>query len=192
MYPQENILLLLLKSSLQSHWTHPGSLEYIQRLKIQYWSTSMWVSWNLPQRMVAHNLISIMPFSETWNAISWLKFCFIDAESDRYLFHFFTMRGLCLIWWQVKWADGKRFEDRFVETLKKYGYKGSYLSKDWLKQPAFIQSFAPTSLIYVSNLTDLPKIFLIDDITVPTQDTNQVCVLSSFISLETTYAVCRS
>ncbi|BBH04017.1 PLC-like phosphodiesterases superfamily protein [Prunus dulcis] len=43
----------------------------------------------------------------------------------------------------VKWADGKTFEDRFVETLKKYGYK------------------------------DLPKIFLIDDITVPTQDTNQ-------------------
>lgn len=92
----------------------------------------------------------------------------------------------------MKWADGKRFEDRFVETLKKYGYKGSYMSKDWLKQPAFIQSFAPTSLIYVSNLTDLPKIFLIDDVTVPTQDTNQVCVLSSFISLETTYAFCRS
>ncbi|XP_058180755.1 glycerophosphodiester phosphodiesterase GDPD5-like [Rhododendron vialii] len=57
--------------------------------------------------------------------------------------------------------------------LKKYGYKGSYLSKDWLKQHAFIQSFAPTSLIFVSNQTDLPKILLIDDITVPTQDTNQ-------------------
>ncbi|XP_044477196.1 glycerophosphodiester phosphodiesterase GDPD6-like [Mangifera indica] len=73
----------------------------------------------------------------------------------------------------VKWPNGKRFEDKFVETLKKYGYHGSYMSKEWLKQPAFIQSFAPTSLVYVSNLTDLPKIFLIDDITVQTQDTKQ-------------------
>ncbi|CAL5374490.1 unnamed protein product [Camellia sinensis] len=73
----------------------------------------------------------------------------------------------------VKWPGGKRFEDKFVEMLKKYGYKGSYMSKDWLRQPAFIQSFAPTSLTYVSNQTDLPKIFLIDDVTVPTQDTNQ-------------------
>lgn len=83
---------------------------------------------------------------------------------------------------QVKWPGGQRFEDKFVETLKKYGYKGSYLSKDWLKQPAFIQSFAPTSLVYISNLTDLPKIFLIDDITIPTQDTNQVCVSPSATS----------
>lgn len=75
---------------------------------------------------------------------------------------------------QVKWPNGKKVEDVFVETLKKYGYKGSYLSKDWLKQPCFIQSFAPSSLVYVSNLTDLPKIFLIDDVTVRTQDTNQV------------------
>ncbi|GAV64396.1 GDPD domain-containing protein [Cephalotus follicularis] len=74
---------------------------------------------------------------------------------------------------RVKWPDGKRFEDKFVETLKKYGYKGSYMSKDWLKQPVFIQSFAPTSLVYISNQTDSPKIFLIDDITIPTQDTNQ-------------------
>lgn len=74
---------------------------------------------------------------------------------------------------RVKWPNGKKFEDMFVETLKKYGYKGSYLSDEWKKQPAFIQSFAPTSLVYASNLTDLPKIFLIDDITVPTQDTNQ-------------------
>ncbi|XP_031491055.1 glycerophosphodiester phosphodiesterase GDPD6 [Nymphaea colorata] len=73
----------------------------------------------------------------------------------------------------VKWAGGKRFEDKFIETLQKYGYKGEYMSKDWLSQPIFIQSFAPTSLIYVSNLTDSPKIFLIDDVNVPTQDTNQ-------------------
>ena len=74
----------------------------------------------------------------------------------------------------MKWPNGKRFEDKFVETLQKYGYKGPYLSKDWLKQPVFIQSFAPTSLVYISKQTDSPKIFLIDDITIPTQDTNQV------------------
>ncbi|KAJ3696182.1 hypothetical protein LUZ60_001559 [Juncus effusus] len=73
----------------------------------------------------------------------------------------------------VKWANGKRFEDKFVETLQKYGYKGQYLSKDWLNKPLFIQSFAPTSLIYISNFTDSPKILLIDDVNIPTQDTNQ-------------------
>ncbi|KAI7733301.1 hypothetical protein M8C21_025291 [Ambrosia artemisiifolia] len=73
----------------------------------------------------------------------------------------------------VKWPKGKKFEDVFVEVLKKYGYKGSYLSKEWLKQPCFIQSFAPSSLIHIHNQTDLPKIFLIDDVDVRTQDTNQ-------------------
>ncbi|KAI4386413.1 hypothetical protein MLD38_004345 [Melastoma candidum] len=73
----------------------------------------------------------------------------------------------------VKWADGQKFEDKFVETLQKYGYKGAYMTEDWLKQPAFIQSFAPTSLVYISNTTDLPKVFLIDDVTVITEDTNQ-------------------
>lgn len=77
--------------------------------------------------------------------------------------------------WQVKWADGKKFEDKFVDTLKKYGYKGAYMSKEWLKQPIFIQSFAPTSLVYISNKTDSPKIFLIDDVDILTEDTNQVC-----------------
>ncbi|CAI9111716.1 OLC1v1012007C1 [Oldenlandia corymbosa var. corymbosa] len=73
----------------------------------------------------------------------------------------------------VKWSDGKKFEDTFVEILKKFGYKGSYMSKQWLKQPAFIQSFAPTYLTYISNLTDLPKVFLIDDVNIITEDTNQ-------------------
>ncbi|KAK6123125.1 hypothetical protein DH2020_043121 [Rehmannia glutinosa] len=81
--------------------------------------------------------------------------------------------GVLICFHDVKWSGGKKFEDKFVETLKKYGYKGSYLSKQWLKQPAFIQSFAPTSLTYISKQTDLPKIFLIDDTTIPTQDTNQ-------------------
>ncbi|KAL3529678.1 hypothetical protein ACH5RR_009000, partial [Cinchona calisaya] len=73
----------------------------------------------------------------------------------------------------VKWPGGKKLEDKFVEILKKYGYKGDYMSKEWLKQPAFVQSFAPSSLIYISNLTNLPKIFLIDDLTIYTEDTNQ-------------------
>ncbi|KAM7267804.1 hypothetical protein ACFE04_009970 [Oxalis oulophora] len=73
----------------------------------------------------------------------------------------------------VKWPGGKKFEDKFVEMLKKYGYEGSYMSKEWLKQPVFIQSFAPSSLVYISNMTNSPKIFLIDDVTIPTQDTNQ-------------------
>ncbi|GAB2251744.1 hypothetical protein Droror1_Dr00004591 [Drosera rotundifolia] len=73
----------------------------------------------------------------------------------------------------VKWPDGKKFEDVFVDILKKYGYKGSYLSKDWMEKPCFVQSFAPTSLIHISKQTDLPLIFLIDDVTTTTPDTNQ-------------------
>ena len=63
-----------------------------------------------------------------------------------------------------------------METLLKYNYSGKYLSDEWRKQPVFIQSFAPTSLIHASDLIDSPKVFLIDDVTVVTQDTNQVCV----------------
>jgi len=62
-----------------------------------------------------------------------------------------------------------------VETLQKFGFKGSYLSKSWLRQPVFIQSFAPSTLVYIANKTDLPKVLLIDDVDIPTQDTNQVC-----------------
>ncbi|CAN6298597.1 unnamed protein product [Urochloa humidicola] len=73
----------------------------------------------------------------------------------------------------VKWSDGKKVEDKFVETLLKYGYGGGYMSEDWLRQPLFIQSFAPTSLIYISNMTNSPKVLLIAEATFPTQDTNQ-------------------
>ena len=83
---------------------------------------------------------------------------------------------------QVKWSGGKKFEDKFVGTLLKYGYKGKYMSKDWLKKPLFIQSFAPTSLIYISNMTNAPKLLLIYDTTVPTQDTNQIRSAVSTIS----------
>lgn len=88
-----------------------------------------------------------------------------------------TFASITVIYLQVKWPGGKKFEDKVVETLKKYGYGGSYLSKKWLKKPLFIQSFAPTSLVYISNLTDSPKVLLIDDVTMPTQDTNQVNAL---------------
>ncbi|XP_057517321.1 glycerophosphodiester phosphodiesterase GDPD6-like isoform X2 [Amaranthus tricolor] len=74
----------------------------------------------------------------------------------------------------VKWPNGKKFEDVFIDTLNKHGYRGSYLSKDWLKQPCFVQSFAPSSLVYISNKTDLPKILLIGDTAWRTEDTNQV------------------
>ncbi|XP_062027610.1 glycerophosphodiester phosphodiesterase GDPD6 [Rosa rugosa] len=105
--------------------------------------------------------------------ITFEEFISIALDAPRVVGIYPEIKNPVLINQHVKWSNGKRFEDKFVETLKKYGYKGSYMSKDWLKQPAFIQSFAPTSLVYVSNLTDLPKIFLIDDITIPTQDTNQ-------------------
>ncbi|KAK2357622.1 glycerophosphodiester phosphodiesterase GDPDL3 [Trifolium repens] len=101
------------------------------------------------------------------------EFINIALDAPRVVGIYPEIKNPVLINQYVKWSDGKRFEDKFVETLKKYGYKGSYLSKDWLKQPAFIQSFAPTSLVYISNQTELPKIFLIDDVDIPTQDTNQ-------------------
>ncbi|KAK3127624.1 hypothetical protein QOZ80_7AG0575940 [Eleusine coracana subsp. coracana] len=73
----------------------------------------------------------------------------------------------------VKWADGKKYEDRFIATLKKYGYGGKYLTPAWRAKPVFIQSFAPTSLIRAAELTDSPLVFLVDDVTARTEDTNQ-------------------
>ncbi|KAH8939278.1 hypothetical protein BDL97_15G029600 [Sphagnum fallax] len=72
----------------------------------------------------------------------------------------------------VKWPGGKTHENIFVETLQKYGYGGKYLSEAWKQKPLFIQSFAPTALAKAATLIDSPLIFLIDDFSVPTQDTN--------------------
>ncbi|XP_039056255.1 glycerophosphodiester phosphodiesterase GDPD6-like [Hibiscus syriacus] len=105
--------------------------------------------------------------------ITFEEFISIALDAPRVVGIYPEIKNPVLINQHVKWPNGKIFEDKFVETLKKYGYKGSYMSKDWLEKPLFIQSFAPTSLVYVSNLTDSPKIFLIDDVTIPTQDTNQ-------------------
>ncbi|KAJ1421813.1 PLC-like phosphodiesterase, TIM beta/alpha-barrel domain superfamily [Sesbania bispinosa] len=112
-------------------------------------------------------------FNGKFQIITFEEFISIALDAHRVVGIYPEIKNPVFINQHVKWSDGKRFEDKFVETLKKYGYKGSYLSKDWLKQPAFIQSFAPTSLVHISNQTDLPKIFLIDDTTTPTQDTNQ-------------------
>jgi glycerophosphoryl diester phosphodiesterase len=75
---------------------------------------------------------------------------------------------------QVKWPGNKTVEDKFAEMLLKYGYGGKYLSKEWMKKPVFIQSFAPTALVKISKLIDSPLVFLIDDFTVRTQDTDLV------------------
>jgi len=73
----------------------------------------------------------------------------------------------------VQWADGKKYEDKFIATLKKYGYGGRYMSPEWRAKPVFVQSFAPTALVRAAGLTDSPLVFLIDDVTVRTEDTNQ-------------------
>ncbi|KAG5027925.1 hypothetical protein AAZX31_05G019800 [Glycine max] len=112
-------------------------------------------------------------FNGKFQIITFEEFITIALDAPRVVGIYPEIKNPVFINQHVKWSHGKRFEDKFVETLQKYGYKGSYLSKDWLRQPVFIQSFAPTSLVYISNKTDLPKVFLIDDVTVPTQDTNQ-------------------
>ncbi|KAL1824969.1 hypothetical protein ACET3Z_011747 [Daucus carota] len=112
-------------------------------------------------------------YNGKFSIITFEEFISIALDAPRIVGIYPEIKNPVLINQHVKWPGGKKFEDKFVETLVKYGYKGSYLSKHWLKQPAFIQSFAPTSLIYISNQTDLPKIFLIDDVNVPCQDTNQ-------------------
>ncbi|EFJ34425.1 hypothetical protein SELMODRAFT_25432, partial [Selaginella moellendorffii] len=73
----------------------------------------------------------------------------------------------------VKWPHGKLFEDKYVETLLKYGYNAPYLSESWLQQPIFIQSFAPLSILRVANQTKSPKIFNIGRDTDLAQDTLQ-------------------
>ncbi|KAF2605934.1 hypothetical protein F2Q68_00045559 [Brassica cretica] len=105
--------------------------------------------------------------------ITFEEFITIARDAPRVVSIYPEIKNPVLINQHVKWPGGKRFEDKVVETLKKYGYGGSYLSKKWLKRPLFIQSFAPSSLVYISNLIDSPKVLLIDDVTVLTEDTNQ-------------------
>ncbi|KAF6994034.1 hypothetical protein CFC21_010825, partial [Triticum aestivum] len=108
-----------------------------------------------------------------YNILTFDEFILIALHADRVVGIYPEIKNPIFINQHVKWSGGKKFEDKFVETLLKYGYKGKYMSEDWLMKPLFIQSFAPTSLIYISNITNAPKLLLIDETTVPTQDTNQ-------------------
>ncbi|VAH15006.1 unnamed protein product [Triticum turgidum subsp. durum] len=108
-----------------------------------------------------------------YNILTFDEFILIALHADRVVGIYPEIKNPIFINQHVKWSGGKKFEDKFVGTLLKHGYKGKYMSKDWLKKPLFIQSFAPTSLIYISNMTNAPKLLLIYDTTVPTQDTNQ-------------------
>ncbi|KAG6493911.1 hypothetical protein ZIOFF_048914 [Zingiber officinale] len=112
-------------------------------------------------------------YNGKFSIITFEEFIAIALDANRIVGIYPEIKDPVFINQRVKWANGKKFEDKFVETLQKYGYGGAYMSTEWLKQPVFIQSFAPTSLVYISNLTDSPKIFLIDDFDIRTQDTNQ-------------------
>ncbi|XP_068656398.1 glycerophosphodiester phosphodiesterase GDPD6-like [Aristolochia californica] len=112
-------------------------------------------------------------YNGKFSIITFEEFIAIALDAPRVVGIYPEIKNPVFINQHVKWSGGKKFEDVFVETLLKYGYKGEYLSKNWLKQPVLIQSFAPSSLVYISNFTDSPKIFLIDDVTIPTQDTKQ-------------------
>ncbi|VAH02918.1 unnamed protein product [Triticum turgidum subsp. durum] len=125
-------------------------------------------------------------YNGKYNILTFDEFILIALHADRVVGIYPEIKNPIFINQHVKWSGGKKFEDKFVETLLKYGYKGKYMSEDWLKKPLFIQSFAPTSLIYISNITNAPKLLLIDETTVPTQDTNQVrsAVSTTFFSVK--------
>ncbi|KAJ4804497.1 Glycerophosphodiester phosphodiesterase [Rhynchospora pubera] len=112
-------------------------------------------------------------YNGKYSIITFEEYITIALNADRTVGIYPEIKNPVHVNEHVKWSNGKTFEDIFVETLLKYGYKGTYLSESWLKQPIFIQCFGPASLIYLSNKTDSPKIFLIDDVSVRTQDTNQ-------------------
>ncbi|KAH0938482.1 hypothetical protein HID58_005943 [Brassica napus] len=97
---------------------------------------------------------------------------------------------------------GKRFEDKIVDTLKKYVNEGAYLSKKWLKKH-FAYSFSKKKKTlclfnhlshlhtckYLSNLIASPKVLLIDDVTMPTQDTKPEITLHAYSSYIKEYVV---
>ncbi|KAK8621497.1 hypothetical protein V6N13_080931 [Hibiscus sabdariffa] len=112
-------------------------------------------------------------YNGKFSLITFEEFISVALHAKRVVGIYPEIKNPVFINQHVKWSDGKKFEDKFMETLKKYGYEGSYKSKEWLKQPVFIQSFAPTSLTYIANLTDLPKVLLIADPPTRTEDTNQ-------------------
>ncbi|KAG0560775.1 hypothetical protein KC19_9G012400 [Ceratodon purpureus] len=111
-------------------------------------------------------------YNGKFGIITFDEFIQIALNADRVVGIYPECKNPVFMNQHVKWPEGKTFEDEFTETLLKHGYKGKYLSKDWQKQPLLIQSFAPTALKKISKLTDSPLVFLIDDVTVNTQDNN--------------------
>ncbi|WZY76868.1 hypothetical protein YC2023_023252 [Brassica napus] len=74
---------------------------------------------------------------------------------------------------------GKRFEDKIVDTLKKYVNEDAYLSKKWLKKHCLFNHLPHLhTCTYLSNLIASPKVLLIDDVTMPTQDTKPATLRS--------------
>ncbi|KAG0622915.1 hypothetical protein M758_3G133500 [Ceratodon purpureus] len=112
-------------------------------------------------------------YNDKFQIVTFEEFISIALNSERIVGIYPEIKSPVFVNKHVKWPDGKTHEDIFVETLLKFGYGGKYLSKEWKDKPLFIQSFAPTSLIHASNLTDSPLILLLDNATSVTQDTNQ-------------------
>ncbi|KAF0907207.1 hypothetical protein E2562_015716 [Oryza meyeriana var. granulata] len=105
--------------------------------------------------------------------ITFDEFIDIAVSAERVVGIYPEMKNPVFVNKQVRWPDGKKYEDKFVAALKRRGYGGRYMSPAWKEKPLFIQSFAPTSLIYAADLIDSPKVFLIDDVSVRTEDTSQ-------------------
>lgn len=112
-------------------------------------------------------------FNDKFQIVTFEEFIEIGLSAERVVGIYPEVKSPVFVNKHVKWSDGKIHEDIFVETLLKYGYGGKYLSKEWKEKPLFIQSFAPTSLIHSSKLTDSPQILLLDSVNSVTQDTNQ-------------------
>ncbi|MCO5585839.1 hypothetical protein L7F22_039772 [Adiantum nelumboides] len=158
---------------------HPEFADQIATYDVQGVNTTGWFSidftWQELQTLRTRQRFSFREsaYNDRYPIIRFEEYIEIALNASRIVGIYPEMKNPVFINEHVTWPDGKKYEDVFVDTLLKYGYQGEFLSEQWNAKPIFIQSFAPTSLIYVSNLTNSPKIFLIDDVDIPTQDTNQ-------------------
>ncbi|KAI5071024.1 hypothetical protein GOP47_0014023 [Adiantum capillus-veneris] len=158
---------------------HPEFADRISTYEVQGVDTTGWFSvdftWQELQTLRTRQRFSFRDsaYNDIFPIIKFEEYIEIALNASRIVGIYPELKNPVFINEHVTWADGKKYEDVFAETLLKYGYQGKFLSEQWKAKPIFIQSFAPTSLIYVSNLTDSPKILLIDDVDIPTQDTNQ-------------------
>eukprot|EP00250_Pteridium_aquilinum_P009277 c18562_g1_i1 orf=136-1317(+) len=158
---------------------HPEFANRISTYEVQGSNTTGWFSvdftWQELQTLRTRQRYSFRDksYDDKFPIIRFEEYIEIALNASRVVGIYPEMKNPVFINQHVTWGNGRKYEDVFVETLLKYGYKGEYLSEQWMEKPIFIQSFAPTSLIYASSLIDCPKIFLIDDVDIPTQDTNQ-------------------